>query len=133
MPDIYDQHAAAFTNVSAFVVMRDGEKVATVAFKFPRDGAGRLYAYVHWLGLPMVRGFAGGYGYDKRSAAVITAARKLDCGAAEKIAAENNITEADGRPWLNGYKAFLAACKLDAGYDWQRNLEKAGFTVWQAV
>lgn len=133
MPDVYDHHAAAFANVSAFVVSRDGEKVATIALKFPRDGAGRLYAYVHWLGLPMVRGFAGGYGYDKRTAAVVAAARKFGQNAAEKIAAENNITEADGRPWLNGYKAFLAACSLNDGYDWQRNLEKAGFTVWQAV
>ena len=75
---IYDQHRAAFSNVSAYVVMHGGERVATVAIKYPRDGAGRLYAYVHWLGVPMVRGFAGGGGYDKRSAACASAARKLD-------------------------------------------------------
>lgn len=46
MPDIYDHYAAAFANVSAFVVVRDGEKVAAIALKFPRDGAGRLYAYL---------------------------------------------------------------------------------------
>src|SRR4051812_8286161 len=77
MADIYDQHKAAFANVSAFVVLKDGERVATVAIKFPRDGAGRLYAYVHWIGLEMVRGSATGYGYDKRSAAVSSAAGKL--------------------------------------------------------
>lgn len=47
MAKIYDQHRAAFSNVSAYVITLDGEKVATIAIKFPRDGAGRLYAYVH--------------------------------------------------------------------------------------
>ena len=91
MPDIYDQHDAAFARVSAFVICRDGERVATVALKFPADGAGRLHAYVHWLGLPMVRGFAGGYGYDKRSAAVIEATGKIPLGAAFVKAQETGL------------------------------------------
>lgn len=82
MSDIYDQHRAAFANVSAYVILRGGERVATIAFKFPRDGAGRLYAYVHWIGVPMVRGFAAGGGYDKRSAAVADAAQKAIAKAA---------------------------------------------------
>lgn len=69
MSDIYDQHKAAFASVSAYVIAKDGDRVATVAFKYPRDGAGRLWCYVHVLGVPMVRGHAGGYGYDKHSAA----------------------------------------------------------------
>ena len=76
MPDIYDQHKAAFPSVSAYVVLHNGERVATIAFKHPRDGSGRLYAYVHWLGVEMVRGFAGGYGYDKHSAACADAAQR---------------------------------------------------------
>ena len=72
MTDIYDQHAKAFAAVQAFVILdTSGERVATVALKFPRDGAGRLYAYVHLIGVEMVRAHAGGYGYDKRSAAVV--------------------------------------------------------------
>lgn len=126
MPDIYDQHAAAFAQVSAFVVMRDGEKVATVAFKFPRDGAGRLYAYVHWLGIHMVRAYAGGYGYDKRTAAAEYAARAMPT-AAKAYGPEND------HPDVSLYDAFRAALLLGDGYDWSRNLEKAGFTVLQAV
>lgn len=133
MPDIYDQHAAAFAHVSAFVIMRDGEKVATVAFKFPKDGAGRLYAYVHWLGLPMVRAFAGGYGYDKRTAACVTAACLMDPAAADKAAASLGAAYCDGRPWFEHYRPFIAALRTDDGYDWSRNLEKAGFAVLQAV
>ena len=78
MTKIYEQHEAAFKYTAAYVVLNtDFQRVATIAFKFPKDGAGRLYAYVHWLGCEMVRGFAGGYGYDKTSAAVESAIEKL--------------------------------------------------------
>src|SRR3546814_2190612 len=70
MTAIYDQHDKAFARVSAYVVTKDGAHVANVSIKFPADGAGRLYAYVHWIGLEMVRDHANGYGYDKRTAAV---------------------------------------------------------------
>jgi predicted GNAT superfamily acetyltransferase len=118
MADIYTQHAAAFAKVSAFVILdRDGERVATVAIKFPRDGAGRLYAYVHWFGVEMKRGHANGYGYDKRSAAVADAARRIewpvDTGS--------------------GCNAFAEAATRDGGEDWTRAVEKAGFRVLQAV
>lgn len=123
MPAIYDQHSAAFANVSAFVILKDGKKVATVALKFPRDGAGRLYAYVHWLGLEMVRGFAGGYGYDKRSAAVADALGKMPV-----------LYPVDrGLGGLSGYDNFRGARLAMDSDDWTRALERAGFTVLQAV
>lgn len=79
MTTVYEQHDAAFKQVSAFVITDSkGERVATIAFKFPKDGAGRLYAYVHWIGVPMVRGHANGYGYDKKSAAVESAIPKIN-------------------------------------------------------
>lgn len=133
MPDIYDQHDAAFARVSAFVICRDGGRVATVALKFPADGAGRLYAYVHWLGLPMVRGFAGGYGYDKRTAAVQTAAKSIPLGAAFSKAQETGLEYCEGRPWYEAFPAFREALQGADGTSWDRALEKAGFTVWQAV
>lgn len=133
MPDIYDQHTAAFRAVSAFVVLKGGEKVATIALKFPADGAGRLYAYVHWLGLSMVRGYAGGYGYDKRTAAVSSAASRIPLGAAFQRAQEIGFAYADGRPWYDAFPAFRECLTDDTGDDWARKLEKAGFIVLQAV
>jgi hypothetical protein len=121
MTNIYDQHKAAFSNVSAFVVLKDGDRVATVAIKFPKDGAGRLYAYVHWLGMPMVRGFASGGGYDKRTAACSAAAYQI------------NLNELPAPPVGQDCRAFTAALRKDSGYDWTRQLEDAGFTVVQAV
>ena len=131
--DIYDLRAKAFDRVSAYVVARDGEKVATIAFKFPADGAGRLYVYAHWFGLSLQRAFASGYGYDKRTAACITVAHLMDLDAADNAAKEIGPACCDGRPWLAHYRAFVAALRTNDGYDWSRNLEKAGFTVWQAV
>lgn len=76
--NIYEQHKAAFPNVSAYVVLNSAkERVATVAFKYPRDGAGRLYCYLHVLGVAMVRGYASGCGYDKHGASIHVAARLL--------------------------------------------------------
>jgi hypothetical protein len=119
---IYDQHRAAFNQVSAYVVMHGADRVATVAIKYPRDGAGRLYAYVHWLGVPMVRGFAGGGGYDKRSAACASAARKLPEHLPEGHDAAGDV-----------YGKFVDVMRADGGQDWNTALTGAGFNVLQAV
>lgn len=129
--NIYDQHRAAFSNVSAYVIGCAGERVATLAFKFPRDGAGRLYCYAHWLGLEMARGYAGGYGYDKRTAAAASAARNLP-------EMDTAATYSDGTPvhtanQAKAFAAFLDALRADNGHDWEWHLREAGFDVWQAV
>jgi hypothetical protein len=115
--DIYEQHRKAFAKVAAYVILRDGERVATVAFKYPADGAGRLWAYVHWIGLPMVRGSASGGGYDKATAA---------CAAAARVMCLDNYTQP-------GYGDFRHAMALDGGQHWGGALREAGFTVLQAV
>lgn len=125
MTDIYKQHESAFARVSAYVVARDGERVATIAFKYPADGAGRLYAYVHWLGLPMVRGFAGGYGYDKRSAACANAAKHIVAPSPDDVTTFERDKAAR--------ELFVAAIAQDSGATWESQLRDAGFTVWQAV
>lgn len=127
--NIYDLHRAAFANVSAYVV-QDARKevVAKVAFKFPRDGAGRLWCYLHVIGLPMVRGYAGGYGYDKASAAFLDAARKQ-----YNVKLEDWQTPGSYTAEFELAKAIQDACAGRDGYDWHRNLKDAGFTVVGAV
>lgn len=121
MSSIYEQHDAAFSRVAAFVIVSNtGEKLATIAFKFPADGAGRLYCYLQVMGATMVRGSATGGGYDKKSAAAHSAAGKLAYG--EHGDARHRAT----------IDAFKTAIK-DAGYDWQHDLREAGFTVLQAA
>lgn len=124
MTSIYDQHDAAFRRVSAYVICsKEGEKLATISLKFPADGAGRLYAYVHWIGVPMVRGFAGGYGYDKRTAAVVNAQRKI-------MAREERDREILASA---NFKAFAKALETDGGEYFDRKLTDAGFVVYQAI
>lgn len=120
--DIYKQHDKAFNRVSAYVIMKDNERVATVAFKFPRDGAGRLYAYVHWIGTEMVRGHANGYGYDKRSAAVESAVEKL-----------LNPAALHGNAHNENWYSLTGALGNIGGNTWDGALREAGFIVLQAV
>lgn len=127
MSDIYSQHEAAFAQVSAFVVLKDGERVATIAFKFPRDGAGRLYAYVHWIGIEMTRGQASGGGYDKKSAAVASAVERM---RAKDGGWKAPVSRADH---IGPVCDFLNALAKDDGHYWDSRLRDAGFTVLQAV
>lgn len=125
MTNIYDQHRAAFPNVSAYVIVRTGkdgkpESVATIAFKYPRDGMGRQFCYLHVFGGPMVRGFASGCGYDKHSASASAAAGKL------KAADYYPESQAD-------LEAIRAALLPDDGMGWDRRVRDAGFEVFQAV
>lgn len=120
MATIYEQHDKAFERVSAYVIAQEGKKIGTIAFKFPADGAGRLYCYLHVLGTQMARGAASGGGYDKRTAAAFDAAHKIDLKTANR--------EGDRLCAI----AVRDAIK-DAGYGWQHDLEAAGFAVWQAV
>lgn len=127
---IYAQHDAAFAQVSAFVIIDRGDgfrapsKVATVAFKFPPHGHGerRVYAYVHWLGLPMVRGWASGCGYDKKTAACASAVSQIGMTQWRKLMVEKPEAV-----------RLYAALQLDTGPTWQSQLESAGFIVLQAV
>ena len=123
MTDIYEQHDKAFSRVSAFVILKDGERVATVAIKFPADGAGRLWAYTHFLGLAMTRHHADGYGYDKRSPAVIGGFKK----------AWPNEDRASHQQYAKALGDLQAALGTDDGHYWDRKLEQAGYQVLQAV
>lgn len=131
MTSIYDQHDKAFQQVAAYVVMKGADRVATIAFKFPRDGAGRLWAYVHWIGQPMVRAHAGGYGYDKRSAACSSAVGRMPAELPVEY-------YADGTPCCSiddqkQYAAFYEALMHDDGSNWDRRLREFGFELFQAV
>jgi len=125
MTDIYDLHRKAFDAVSAYVIVRTGkdgkpDRVANIAFKYPRDGMGRQYCYLHVFGGPMVRGFASGCGYDKHSASASAAAHKLK--------------EMDYYPEAQAdLRAVREALLPDGGYSWGHRLRDAGFEVFQAV
>lgn len=130
MSDIYQQHESAFASVSAFVLTDStGARVGTVAFKFPRDGAGRLYCYLHLIGSEMIRGFAGGYGYDKRSAAFGEALRRFK---AERRALDG-AEQADDEIAARAAALQAEFAKHGESYGWERVCTDAGLNVLQAV
>lgn len=126
MSNIYDQHASAFPHMSAYVILKDGERVATVAVKYSARST-RVWAYLHVLSLPMVRACADGGGYDKTSAAVSKAARavsaQFDAYTPTNLAELHDLAQV----WVD------LAPSLGDGHRWDRALELAGFTVLQAV
>jgi hypothetical protein len=99
--------------VTAFIIMHGAEYSGRVVISYPQDGAGRLYA-IAWLpgqnSTPTIRhhGSAGGYGYDKATAAMGGA------GYYHQVAKEWRALD-------------------DGGYDWRAQLIQAGYQVIQAV
>jgi len=121
MTEIYSKFDKAFSNVSASVVLFNEQMVAKVAHK---HGAS-VTAFVHWLGVEMVAGRAGGGGYDRATAACAAAAEKLPLG----------LDAETGMAWDSNhrYNDFRRALVADNGRRWANALENAGFTVLGAV
>ncbi|MCW2317092.1 hypothetical protein M2322_002646 [Rhodoblastus acidophilus] len=129
---IYEAFDSAFAQVSAYAVLKDGEHVANVSFKHPPRGHGerRLTVFVHWIGLEMVKGWAGGCGYDKKTAACSAASRRL--AAVWEAAKKENSGNLD-RFYPKQIDAFIAAIAKDEGHYWNNQLESAGFTVLNVI
>ena len=72
----------------------------------------------------MVRGYAGGFGYDKRSAAVSSAAKRMPTAI---------DAQTDSGEECRAYDAFRAAILVDGGSYFYDRLRDAGFTVIQCL
>ena len=123
MADVYQMHRTAFASVSAYVVLKGGERVATVALKHGNS----VTAYVHWIGVEMAKDRAGGGGYDRASAAVGGAATRINMRDREDAHVDD-----DNRP-VTDRGEFVHALRVGDGRDWTHRLTDAGFTVLQAI
>lgn len=115
----------AFSQVSSFVVLDAETKnvIAKIALKYPKDGAGRLSCYMHLVGTDVQIGTASGYGYDKRTAAIISAAKA--CYNVETKEGTYNYMQRE-------FMDLLQSDKAQSG--WQEVInEKNGFLVIQAI
>ena len=118
----------AFKLVSAYVVMGQDtmQPIAKIALKFPSDGAGRVNAYIHVIGMEVQHGYAGGYGYDKRTASIISTASNCN----------DFLNDAENYRNVNDrQKQFIDLLLSDeAQGGWQEVINhKNGFIVIQAV
>lgn len=71
MNTVYDKLDKHFAQVSAWVIVNEqGEQVGKMAAKYPKDGIGKLYLYLHLHGSEMVQVGVSGCGFDKLSVAI---------------------------------------------------------------
>lgn len=72
---VYDKHSKHFAQVSAYVIIdNEGNQKGTMSVKYPKDGMGKLFLYLHLHGSQMVQVSVSGCGFDKLSVAVQKAA-----------------------------------------------------------
>lgn len=124
----WNKFDTAFAQVSSLVILDAETKnvVAKIALKYPKDGAGRLSCYMHIAGTEVQIGTASGYGYDKRTAAIISAARSyMNTDIDLTVLREKN------------FKAYMLLDLLQSDQaqgGWQEVInEKNGFIVIQAI
>lgn len=59
-----------FNRVRAIAIFKDGSYIGKMQVAYPKDGAGTLRVFLWDFGNNIQMGTAGGYGYDKLSAAL---------------------------------------------------------------
>lgn len=118
MTDIYDRFDKATREFTAVALVLDGQAVGRIVIK---HGAAAT-AYVQIWGAEMACGRATGYGYDKQSAAVIDAVRRLP---------ESTASDATWRTAAEKIKAAFADGR--DGERWTRRLEAVGFAVCNVI
>lgn len=129
---IYCEFDKATQDLAAWAILNKGEIVAKVV----RKTGGRssphgltVRAYVHVLGLPMVRGIARGGGYDMTSEAVLQASKMLPTEKRSHIAGIGAvcITGSEAQA-VTSFRAIK-----DSGETWAGQLRAMGYTVEQVV
>jgi len=126
---VYNWYSRAFRGVAAWVIAEKhtGKHIANVSMKYPQDGSGRLYVYLHIIGLDMVRGSAAGGGYDKGSAAMEKATEAVKAPAFKLLKNERYCT-------IDRHRRTIAdTMAKNGGWAWQDRLAAAGYAVFQAV
>jgi hypothetical protein len=117
---LYRERDLAFQLISAYAVLKDGNHVANINIRYPTGRSLRLRAFLHVLGTPIAKGFAGGGGYDKKSAALES--------AAESLSLDNAPYEPD-ESTLECWHEIRSALTNIGGSQWDHRLRDAGFDV----
>lgn len=76
MTQVYEQNEKHMALVKAYAIINDkGEQVGLMNCKYPKDGMGKLYVYLHLFGSTMKVATASGCGYDKLGTALYKLAK----------------------------------------------------------
>lgn len=108
----FDKFCSAFDGISAYAVLKNGQYIGKICFKYTK--AGVCTVFVHEHSFDMITGKAGGYGYDKQGAALQNAynSMAIEESKSKLYSALQNVT-------YNG--------------EWQSDLRKAGFIVQYVI
>lgn len=118
---VYKDFERVTQDLGAWAVLKNGEYVAKVV---THTGGRRspngltVRAFVHVFGLPMVRGIARGYGYDMRTAAILSAGEQLTYSLRADAYQQR----------LADVCADFRSLK-DNGHDWTSQLSELGYVV----
>ena len=110
---------------NAWAIFKGSEPVAKVFIRYGGRSSPNgltVRAFVHVLGLPMVRGISRGGGYDMKSAAVADAVARYNMKEA--------LSEGCNAEQLEVIGAFASA--PDSAH-WDSHMRAAGFTVFQVI
>jgi hypothetical protein len=76
MVNVFDKPGPSRTGVDVLLDSETHEYRGRIVTAYPKDGAGNLYVFVQFDGKSNTAS-CGGYGYDKKSAAIETAMQKM--------------------------------------------------------
>lgn len=124
MKSVYQKFESAFPNVSAYTILKDGEHVANITLKHPKDGVGRLQCFMHIPSTEMQNAFVSGCGYDKRSAAIHKTAKQYKEFIANNSKYKLKPSEDELLELLSSY---------EASNGWSDELYRNGFNVINVI
>ena len=104
----------------ALAILHKGEVIGRIVNRYSPSG-NSCFAYVHLHGTRMLKGRAGGGGYDRQSAAINRCAEK----AYARLEA--------GESFFGYEKDFWECCAMDDGYGPVHHLRERGFQIVQVL
>lgn len=131
MNNIYDQHYKAFAAVEAYLAIHPEGQQVRITFKHPNKGAGRLYCFVYLVGFEMSKGFADGYGYDKKNAAFYDAINKMEVINFESLKEEWYIKQQN--ECRESVESFKKCFQNKDEKDFDSVLRDLGFQVYPVI
>lgn len=109
---VFEKFDSAFGDVKAYAILKNGEYIGKVCFKYSK--AGVCTVFVHEHSFAMISGKASGYGYDKQGAALQNAYKTLPTEESES-------------------ELYKALQNVSHNGEWQSDLRKAGFIVQNII
>ena len=118
---LYSEASRALGGASAHIILEGTRIVAKITIKYSKSNL-RCTAYLWIAGGGISKGYAGGGGYDRQSAALAKAARAMPPCEYRGIVG-----------YQERYDAIIGALLNDNGERWHERLYKSGYSTIDAL